>query len=75
MHEEKALILLFAVGLSWWGWRMLRKNVLIDDNEEIDLLARTIWGEARAFLDMLALFPVLFPVVEFHLAPTFRRSI
>lgn len=47
MHEEKALLLLVAVGFSWWGWRMVRKAVLIDDNNEIDLLARTIWGEAR----------------------------
>lgn len=34
------------VAFSWWGYRMVRKQ-LIDDNEEIDLLARTMWGEAR----------------------------
>lgn len=45
-NDKKALFILFAGGLFWWGYRMTRK-ALIDDNAEIDLLARTIWGEAR----------------------------
>lgn len=32
--------------ISWWGYHMIKKQ-LIDDNNEIDLLARTMWGEAR----------------------------
>ena len=47
MNDKKAIFILFAGCLSWWGWRMFRKQILIDDNNEIDLLARTIWGEAR----------------------------
>lgn len=47
MHAKNAYLFLVAGLLSWWGWRMVRKQLLIDDNNEIDLLARTIWGEAR----------------------------
>lgn len=32
--------------IAWWGYHMIKK-ILVDDNNEIDLLARTIWGEAR----------------------------
>lgn len=39
--------LILLMGFSWWGYRMARKYALTDNNREIDLMARTIWGEAR----------------------------
>lgn len=47
MKKEIKIILLAAI--SWWGYRMLKKgySTTLGKSKEIDLLARTAWGEAR----------------------------
>ena len=46
MKLKKWTTVAITAAFSFWVYRMIRKD-LIDDNGEIDLLARTIWGEAR----------------------------
>lgn len=46
MKKQPKIALLILLPVSFWGWRMIRKE-LTDENREIDLMARTIYGEAR----------------------------
>ena len=47
MSKKKITAILLLLPFSWWGYRMARKYAFTDENREIDLLARTIYGEAR----------------------------
>jgi len=44
--NDQIIILVSTAAVSWWAFHMIKK-VLVDTNKEIDLMARTIWGEAR----------------------------
>lgn len=39
--------LILLIPVSWWGYRMAKKYAFTDNNHEIDLMARTMYGEAR----------------------------
>ncbi len=45
----KSVKLLILIGAIWWGYRMVTKGytTALKQPEEVDLLARTAWGEAR----------------------------
>lgn len=45
--KQKAAKILILLPVSWWGYRMIKKYALTDEQKEIDLMARTIYGEAR----------------------------
>ena len=47
MKKKTVTAVLLILPFSWWGYRMARKYAFTDKNREIDLLARTIYGEAR----------------------------
>lgn len=47
MNKKKMTALILLMAVSWWGWRMIKKALLVNPNAEIDTLARTLWGEAR----------------------------
>lgn len=47
MQKRKIVKAVVFVLVVWVGFIMTRKTVLVDKSEEIDVLARTIWGEAR----------------------------
>lgn len=45
----KKIVVVGAVSMAgaYWGYRMGRKYLFTSKQEEIDVVARTIWGEAR----------------------------
>lgn len=48
MKKQKKILFLIAGGAGvWWGYRMVKKYVLTERKKEIDVIARTVWGEAR----------------------------
>lgn len=44
--ENIGNILILSIG-GLFAWRMIRKEILTDNNKEIEILARTVYGEAR----------------------------
>ncbi len=46
-QNKKIFILSMITIGSYWGYRMVRKYVFTKRQDEIDTVARTIWGEAR----------------------------
>lgn len=45
--NKKILILIAGMAGTYWGYRMVKKYVFTKREAEIDVIARTIWGEAR----------------------------
>lgn len=44
--ENIGNILILSIG-GLFAWRMIRKEILTDNEREVDILARTVYGEAR----------------------------
>lgn len=48
MKKKQKIAVLITAGIGgYWGYRMARKHLFTEKEAEIDVVARTIWGEAR----------------------------